>query len=86
MLEETVQPVLSPSWVIVPMTYEKWVHPGTKEKHYRAVFRSITGRRVSTKKFKTASKALEYAARFNLFVCGRRELINAIRGQGNTGA
>lgn len=66
-------------WVIVPMTYEKWVHPATKGKHYRAIFRSPTGRRFSKTKFKTATAAMEFAVRFNLHLCGKRE-INADRG------
>ena len=66
-------------WVVVPMTYEKWVHPGSKQKHYRAIFRSPTGRRVSKTKFKTATNAMGFATRFNLHLCPIREEANAIQ-------
>jgi hypothetical protein len=84
MLEESVQTEAPELWVAIPGTYEKWVHPGSKEKHYRAIFRSTKMRRKTTKiKFKTATAALEFADRFNKLVCTRRELIDAIRGQGD---
>ena len=70
-------------WVVVPMTYEKWVNPSNKnDKHYRAVFRSTTGRRVGKRKFKRASEALAVAKFFHLRLCKRRE-VDAVRGQGN---
>lgn len=60
-------------WVVVPMTYEKWVNPSSRnDKHYRAIFRSPTGRRYSKTKFKTATKALEFVANFNIHLCGRK--------------
>jgi hypothetical protein len=64
---------LTLAWAVIEGTYEKWVHPGAKNlKHYRAIFRSNQGERRLTKtKFKTATKALEFAARFNL-LCARR--------------
>jgi len=63
------------SWVIVPMTYEKWVNPSNKnDKHYRVIFRSPTGRRYGKTKFKTATRALEFAREFNLYLCGKREM------------
>jgi hypothetical protein len=61
-------------WIIVPMVYEKWVHPGSKAKHYRAIFRNARGeRRYSAKKFKTATEALGYAKKFHLHLCGKKE-------------
>ena len=72
---ETVQQDKSLLWIIVPMVYEKWVHPGSKAKHYRAIFRSPTGRRYSKTKFKTATQAMEFAAKFNVHVCKRRVYI-----------
>ena len=75
MLEKPVQieaPTLS--WIVVPMTYEKWTHPGTKRKHYRAVFRNARGeRRYSKTKFKTATLALEFAKKFHLYLCPKKE-------------
>jgi hypothetical protein len=58
-------------WVVVPLSYEKWVHPASKAKHYRAIFRSPTGRRYGKTKFKTATQAIRFAAKFNLHLCGR---------------
>jgi hypothetical protein len=87
MLEETVQQEKAPLWVIVPMVYEKWVHPGSKEKHYRAIFRNARGqRRYSIKKFKRASDALEYAKKFHLHLCVKRREVDAVRGQGDNRA
>ena len=61
-------------WVVVPMIYEKWVNPSSKnDKHYRAVFRSPVGRRYSKTKFKTASSALAFAEKFNVYLCSKRE-------------
>ena len=81
MLQEAVQP----KWIVVPSMYEKWRHPGSKQKHYRAIFRASTGqRRYSKTKFKTASAALEFAVKFNLHLCGKkRREADAIRGQGD---
>lgn len=61
-------------WIIVPNVYEKWVHPSTKIKHYRAIFRSSKGgRRYSKTKFKTATDALGFAMRFHLYLCPKKE-------------
>lgn len=61
-------------WVIVPMTYEKWVNPSNKnDKHYRVIFRSPTGRRVGKTKFNTASEALEFPRKFHIHLCGKKK-------------
>jgi hypothetical protein len=71
---EAVQQDKSLLWIIVPMVYEKWVHPGSKEKHYRAIFRNARGERRYTKtKFKTASKALEFSKKFHVHLCPKKE-------------
>lgn len=71
-------------WVVVPMTYEKWVNPSNKnDKHYRAIFRSTTGRRVGKTKFKTASDALDFYMRFAKHMCPKREETNAMELQGD---
>jgi len=64
-----------PKWVVIPLIYEKWKHPANKnDKHYRAIFRSSTSRRVGKTKFKTAGMALAFAERFNQRLCiGRKQ-------------
>jgi hypothetical protein len=61
-------------WVAVPMAYEKWVNPANKnDKHYRALFRNITGRRYSKTKFKTATEAMQFSVRFYLHLCPKKK-------------
>lgn len=68
-------------WYVIPGVYEKWVHPSSKEKHYRVIFRSNTReRRVGKIKFKRAFDAQVYAAKLDLRLCKRREL-DATGGQ-----
>ncbi len=75
MLETPTQEIPTAKWVIIPLTYEKWVHPGSKEKHYRAIFlNSRKERRFSKTKFKTATAALAFAAKFNIHLCGKRRV------------
>lgn len=67
------------SWVIIPDVYEKWVHPGSKDKHYRAIFRNGEGgRRLSKIKFKRATDALDYARRYVLHLCPKKEGDHAV--------
>ena len=69
-------------WAAVPLTYEKWVHPANKnDKHYRMIFRNNKGdRRISNRKFKTATLALAYIDRIQPKLCPGR---NNASGSGN---
>jgi hypothetical protein len=70
-------------YVLVPMTYEKWVNPANKnDKHYRVVFRSTSGRRVGKTKHKRASDVEKFSVRWHKRLC-KREENDAIRGQGD---
>jgi hypothetical protein len=71
-------------YVLVPMTYEKWVNPANKnDKHYRVVFRSPSARRVGKTKFKRASDIEKFSLRWHRRVCNKQEGNDAIRGQGD---
>jgi len=56
-------------WVVMPLTYEKWKHPSTKAKHYRAVFSNGLVRRTGKQKFKTATQVLAFVDRYTGRMC-----------------
>jgi hypothetical protein len=70
-------------WVALPMTYEKWRHPSTKQKHYRVVFSNGKDRRVSKTKIKRAGDVAEFVDRYNR-ICSRR--VHAVQRSGDQGA
>ena len=56
-------------WIALPLVYEKWRHPSTREKHYRAIYSNGTHHRVSRMKYKTATAALQHESRFIKRMC-----------------